>query len=302
MSLVAMMVVMQPGGVSEIIPAAHAQSDASDTAETGSFLDTIWNWLGRANREYQGTVIKRLSRPADSSAEDDDSVAKAKADEARRAAAEKRRMEDERRRREAEAAKATEPPPDANSAHLEQQMRRERQRLEEEAAQLERQEALRIDEERKAAEARRLEEERINAEARIAERRRREEENDASRHRHRTITLTVEPIVRAVRADDRDDDAAFDDGGRQRLAWMQTAAIGSAGGGATNRRCRLAGRTIKVPGRYVVADGDSLWSIAVRHYDNGTLYKRIYRVNRRRIADPDRIRPCQRLYLPRLWR
>ena len=63
--------------------------------------------------------------------------------------------------------------------------------------------------------------------------------------------------------------------------------------------CRGAGKRIKPPGRYIVANGDSLWDISARHYRLGRLYPRIYRANRRIVSDPDLIYPCQKLRVPR---
>jgi nucleoid-associated protein YgaU len=48
-----------------------------------------------------------------------------------------------------------------------------------------------------------------------------------------------------------------------------------------------------------VAKGDSLWRISQKHYYKGRLYTRIYRANRRKIADPDLIYPCQKFWVPR---
>jgi hypothetical protein len=65
------------------------------------------------------------------------------------------------------------------------------------------------------------------------------------------------------------------------------------------RACETAGTAIELPGWYVVKAGDTLWSIAERHYGAGRRYKRIFAGNRRRIRSPHWIEPCQRIYLPR---
>jgi nucleoid-associated protein YgaU len=64
-------------------------------------------------------------------------------------------------------------------------------------------------------------------------------------------------------------------------------------------RCRFAGRKILLPGRYTVARGDTLSLISLRHYRTSRYYFRIYRANRDIIGNPNRIYPCERLYLPR---
>jgi nucleoid-associated protein YgaU len=69
-----------------------------------------------------------------------------------------------------------------------------------------------------------------------------------------------------------------------------------AHGGA---RCRKAGVEVEGAGWYVVQAGDTLWSIAERHYGDGEAYRRILRANWQRIADADNLQPCQRLYIPR---
>jgi nucleoid-associated protein YgaU len=69
----------------------------------------------------------------------------------------------------------------------------------------------------------------------------------------------------------------------------------------TARRCPgVAGRRITPPGTYVVKPGDSLWRIARRHYNRGSLYPVIYRANRRKIRVARLIYPCQRFRLPAL--
>ena len=65
------------------------------------------------------------------------------------------------------------------------------------------------------------------------------------------------------------------------------------------RRCRArAGRRIRPPGIYVVRRGDTLTRIARRHYRNRRMYRWIYRANRRKIRNMNKIYPCQRIYLP----
>jgi len=49
---------------------------------------------------------------------------------------------------------------------------------------------------------------------------------------------------------------------------------------------------------HVVASGESLWKIAARYYADGQQYVRIFEANRDVLADPDRIRPGQRLRIP----
>lgn len=112
---------------------------------------------------------------------------------------------------------------------------------------------------------------------------------------------------RAVEAA-RDGSAAADDEPSRRAARAGDADDGTRvyGGGDEanpNVRCwRKAGRRIRPPGTYTVASGDSLWRISQRHYRWGYLYPVIRRANPGRIADPDLIYPCQRLFLPRVRR
>jgi len=82
----------------------------------------------------------------------------------------------------------------------------------------------------------------------------------------------------------------------RRLAGWRGRAAPIGGTGCKDRR---AGRSIRLPGTYVVAPGDTLWHISRRHYRRGLLYGRIYKANRRKIRDPHWIYPCQRFWLPR---
>lgn len=72
------------------------------------------------------------------------------------------------------------------------------------------------------------------------------------------------------------------------------------------KRHRICGKTRRYRHRrshrsggvYVVRRGDTLTKIARRYYGNGRAYRAIYRANRRRIRNPNRIYPRQRLYIP----
>ncbi len=67
------------------------------------------------------------------------------------------------------------------------------------------------------------------------------------------------------------------------------------------QRCDArAGRQITPPGVYIVKRGNSLWKIARRHYDRGSLYPVIRRANKRKIRLARLIYPCQRFRLPKL--
>ena len=94
------------------------------------------------------------------------------------------------------------------------------------------------------------------------------------------------------------------------VAAAQTAAGGASASGrrhivrakrqrpASATSCPQSGVRIRAPGWYVVKPGDTLSHIALWHYGRASLYPRIYRANRSRVADPDLIFVCQRLWLP----
>jgi len=361
---------------------APSEPDASSPIfpEIGGIFAPITDWLASANRDYQNTVVKELSRPSDGAApEQSDQAAKeakeaqaaeearqaqaardrdaaAKAQAAARAAAEakaKAQSEAARAAAEAEAAKraqqsaqskAQKPAEDSAEQAAAKARRAEEQRQAEAARRAE--QARKDEEDRKArdeAEARKLREA-----ARIAEERRKqlaEEEarktetaraarlaaqerraaaeaeqsaaragvpnqtedqpepdgGPALRHRRWAVTITAEPIGQELA-----EPAAGVLISNQRLAPRMSLGAGSLGGTRVKGwswhagRCSFAGRRVKrLPGRYTVAKGDSLWRISQKHYDTGRLYKRIYRANRRQIADPDLIYPCQKFKVPR---
>jgi nucleoid-associated protein YgaU len=205
----------------------------------------------------------------------------------------------------AEVAKAAAPepepasPPDAkppeDSARLAEEMRRERARLEAEAE--------RIEAQRKAAEAKRLADERAKEEALREDARRRAEAAANEKHRFRRIILIPEPIPMPI----PQTTAAIPLSPKPSAGNSRPADYASARGPLVKRwvrrrpvrtRCRHAGRRVALPGHYTVRAGDSLWRISRRHYRSGWLYWKIYRANRSIVANPNRIYPCQRLFVP----
>lgn len=174
---------------------AKAGDNIPWTTHELSVLERVEDWLARANREFQTTVIRRLSTPPAGTAADDEIARKieevkaedaaaakrtAAAEEARKAAEAERHEE---ARRAAEAAQATAPPPvqpapqaetkPDDSARLAEEMKQERARLEAEADRIETQRKA-AEAQRKADETKRLEEERAKiAAAKLEDDRRR---------------------------------------------------------------------------------------------------------------------------------
>ena len=328
-------------------PADKKPSDWA-TQDPG-FVGRVQDWLARANRAFQFTVVKKLSVPPSGN---EDAIAQklqdVKAEEAsKKAEQDKRKAEADaqaaaarlKAQAEPKPPAAAPPPPAApdDTEQLAQKLREERQKVEAETARLEK--------ERKDNEAKKLEEERLAAEARIAEERRKAQaakdderkqaaerrqklaEEDSARKRQleeekrqqaqqakpradenaqvaerettrRSVTLTTEPISRSSyrssesRAPTR----------HSRIARTELAdgpVVGRWVHRVEKARCRYAGKRLKKSGRYVVRQGDTLWLIAKRFYNSGEAYRRIYRANRATLDDPDVIRPCQRLVLPK---
>jgi len=73
----------------------------------------------------------------------------------------------------------------------------------------------------------------------------------------------------------------------------------SSRAGERHRAC-AKGRVFHRKGQrwYLTGAQDTLWSIAERYYGSGSAYRRIYRGNRKRLANPDVVRPCLALRLP----
>ncbi len=286
-------------------------------------MGAVRDWLARANRDYQGVVIRRLSQPADGAPDEivrkieetnseaaRASTTKQREDAAKKAAevnerAAARKAQSDREAADAAAAKAAADrkaaDEGARKATAEAAAEAERQRLANEREI----EAQRAAEERRTSEAasRRLADEQRQTEARIAEERRRAAEAERltpdAREDRRTIVLTTEPIGRVERSDRRWR-AAWNDGGTPRRRFHRGAHVKRwAYRERSFAACRRAGRRIVPPGWYRVATGDSLWRISAKHYRSGRYYRRLVRANRTMIHHPRRIFPCQRIYVPR---
>jgi len=146
-------------------PPNTAKPHKADTPPSGlSPLDRIQDWLARANREYQTTVIPRLSVPTpESIAAEKRKVEEAQQAEDARKAAEQARLAEEARKAE-EAKQAEEARKAAEQARLAEEARKaaEQARLAEEARKAE--EAKQAEDARQAAEQARLAEEARKAE------------------------------------------------------------------------------------------------------------------------------------------
>lgn len=214
-------------------PAPAQDAEPSTEPDIGIF-GTIQDWLARANREYQGIVVKELSSPstgpgfsppgddpiarkleeqqqAEVRAAAEKAAAEARAVEAQRLADDRRRAEETKRLAEEASRKADEilkdtaqpSTPTAEEQSREAQKLADENRRQEELRQAA--EQRRAEAERKrvaAAEAARKEAARADDAARAdadrqnAERRRVEAAAQDQMHRRRTIVLTTEPIER----------------------------------------------------------------------------------------------------------
>ena len=63
-------------------------------------------------------------------------------------------------------------------------------------------------------------------------------------------------------------------------------------------RIAVSPRAVQSPRRHVVSRGQTLWVISRAHFGSGIHYRRLFRLNRSRIGNPDRIYPGQVLLLP----
>lgn len=247
----------------------------------------------------------------------------------------------EAERRETERRMAEKRENDRKDAERREAERREKERVAAEKRDGERREAERRDAERVAAEKREAERragERADADKREAERKAREARQGPSvgaapripsagelaeeatkagtaalkslekqLERARTAARPDEPGKDTVRSSERGDDKpgreVAEAGSSVAPSGREARVLARNGSRRGNvKRCQRAGRTIDPPGVYVVHRGDTLWSIARRHYDRGIRYHRIVRANPGKISNPDLIFPCQRFQLPALQR
>ncbi len=233
-----------------------------------------------ARQVDEGRRVAEAQKAADAKTADDARIAAAK-----QAEDEARRAEEARRVAEAQKAADAKTAADARIAAAKQ--------VEDEARQVD--EARRVAEARKAADAKR-------AEGQIAAADRKPGEAKVPE----TIKANVAPSRKRAAAQRRSPrkERAARKGGQSRKVAV-AASRKRAKGGRTKKAehtCRTAVRHTNAPGWYIARRGDTLWKIAARHYGKGRRFTMIYNANARRIADPDRIARCQRIYLPKFRR
>jgi nucleoid-associated protein YgaU len=86
--------------------------------------------------------------------------------------------------------------------------------------------------------------------------------------------------------------------GRYSLRLLGHAPDGSEAGELAFEMRRAAPGELGPGGSFAVVPGNNLWHLARRSYGDGLRYVEIYRANRERIDNPDRIYPGQLLALP----
>lgn len=289
----------------ETAPTETKPADTADKAEAAKKADAAKAEEARKSAEAEKAEAARKAAEAQTAAE------------AQKAEAAKKAAENaEEARRLKEAARAAEERRKHDLAKAEE-ARKERARLaqEDRAAR----EAAQVQDQRAKLEADREREASKTAAGRPASQpapvaAARETAGDNQRHRRWTVTISTEPIrrPRTEPVSGRMETASYDgpdDSGvlvaarrlqpRMRLGGVVHQGTAVKRWAWRTTTCRYAGRKITPPRKYTVAKGDSLWRISEVHYDNGKRYTKIYRANRDKISDPDRIYPCQRFRMPR---
>lgn len=87
--------------------------------------------------------------------------------------------------------------------------------------------------------------------------------------------------------------------GGQTKAMAQSTSEQQPNDGKKAAATKVSGKQGMAAGEiYVVKKGDSLWKIAKAAYDNPLKWKAIYKANKKKIKDPNRIYPNQKLTIP----
>jgi nucleoid-associated protein YgaU len=86
--------------------------------------------------------------------------------------------------------------------------------------------------------------------------------------------------------------------GRYRLELTGRDADGGEAGDIALEMSRVPPSELGAGGALAVVPGNSLWHLARRSYGDGLRYVELYRANREKIDNPDRIYPGQVLALP----
>ena len=269
--------------------AQDRQPDATPGKATDAERVSPLRWLNYSSKRFR-TLMRMLAARAARAEAKRAADAKAAAEEPKRVA-ETKAADDARRadetRRAAEAKAAAEEAKRVAEAKAADDARRADEARQAADAKAAAEEAKRVAEAKAADDARRADEARQAAEAKAAA----EEARRAAQ---------AEAAKRAADARKAPEIAQAD----KRPATDKPADAGKAAPAPEPRRrapaaCRNAGLKVAGAGWYVVQPGDSLWGIARVHYGYGRSYRRIHAANRHAIADPRRIYPCQRIYIPR---
>jgi nucleoid-associated protein YgaU len=240
------------------------QPDATSGKASDAARIPPLKWLNYSSERFHALMRMLAARAAPS--EDKPTVDAKPVEDARRAAEAKaaddaRRAEEAGRAAEAKAAEEAKRAAEAGAAG----------------------DARRAREAKRAAEAKAAEEARAGEVAKVAAEARRAAQDEAAEAAKRAAD--AHKALAITQAD-------------------KAADAGKAGPAAEPGRrapaaCPNAGRKVAGAGWYVVRSGDSLWRIARVHYGYGRRWRRIHAANRRTIANPRRIYPCQRIYIPR---
>lgn len=259
-----------------------AQAQAPDPAASREDGAPPLKWLRYSSERFRTLMRMLAARSARTEA-------KRAAEEAKLAAEAKATEE---AKRAAEAAEETKRAADAKAA--EEAKRVTKAKAAEEAKRAA--EAKAAEEAKRAAEAKAVEVAKRAAEAKAAEAKRATEAKAAEEAKRIAEAKAAEEARRAAEAKAAEEAKRVAEQASKTAE--PTADIAKPAPAKRLATCRNAGVKAAGGGWYVVQVGDSLWSIARTHYGYGRAYGRIHAANRRTIANPARIYPCQRIYIP----